>query len=121
MLDGGVIELNAQISTPGFHLISCKIGAVIGDDAVWNTIMVHHAGYEVYYWPRLSRFDRFGLYPLSEFIHHNQLIFLLVATPLRGPTMSSPQTTKGQVMGIIWRAVGGIWLWFAKSWQPTQR
>src|SRR3954466_8567381 len=47
--------------------------------------------------------------------------FFLWVPPLRGPTMSSPQTAKGQVMGIVWRAVGGIWLWFAKSWQPTHR
>src|SRR3954467_5501461 len=36
--------------------------------------------------------------------------FCLWVPPLRGPTMSSPQTAKGQVMGIVWRAVGGIWL-----------
>ena len=27
--------------------------------------------------------------------------------PLRGPTMSSPQTVNGQVMGIVLRVVGG--------------
>ncbi len=47
--------------------------------------------------------------------------FCLWVPPLRGPTMSSPQTRKGQVMGIVWRVVGGIWLWFAKSWQPVHR
>ena len=36
--------------------------------------------------------------------------FFLWLPPLRGPTISSPQTAKGQVMGIVWRAVGGIWL-----------
>ena len=30
--------------------------------------------------------------------------------PLRGPTMSSPQTANGQVMGIVLRTVGGMWL-----------
>ena len=42
MIDGGVIELNAQINTLGFHLISCEIGAFIGDDVVWNTITVYN-------------------------------------------------------------------------------
>ena len=36
--------------------------------------------------------------------------FFLWLPSLRGPTISSPQTAKGQVMGIVWRAVGGIWL-----------
>src|SRR3954464_9425858 len=47
--------------------------------------------------------------------------FFLWVPPLRGPTMLGPQTAKGHVMGIVWRVVGGIWLWFAKSWQPTHR
>ena len=34
--------------------------------------------------------------------------------------MSSPQTAKGQVIGIVCKAVGGIWLWLAKSWHLTQ-
>ena len=50
MIDGGVIEFNAQISTPGFHFIGCEVGAVISDD-VWNTITVYDAGYEFYYGP----------------------------------------------------------------------
>ena len=41
VIDGGVIELNAQIGALVFHLISCEIGAVIGDDAVWDTITVY--------------------------------------------------------------------------------
>src|SRR3954463_4798352 len=51
----------------------------------------------------------------------NNKYFFLWVPPLRGPTMSSPHTVKGQVMGIVRRALGGIWLWFAKSWQPTHR
>ena len=47
VIDGGVIELNAQINTLGFHLISCEIGAFIGDDVVWNIVTVHNTGYKV--------------------------------------------------------------------------
>ena len=90
MIDGGVIELNAQISTPGFHLIGCEIGAVIGDDVVWNTITVHHAGYEFYHWPGFGRFNWFGLYPLSEFIHHDQQILFLMASSFKGSDHIEP-------------------------------
>ena len=72
MIYRGVIELNAQISAPGFHFVGCEIGAVISDDAVRNTITVYDGGYKVYYRPELGRFNWFGLYPLSEFIHHDQ-------------------------------------------------
>ena len=75
MVYGGVIEFNTHISAPGFYLVSCEIGAVVGDDAVRNTITVHNTGYKVYHWPGFYRFNWFGLYPLSEFIHHDQQIF----------------------------------------------
>ena len=69
MIDRGVIEFNAQFSTPGFHFIGCEIGAVIGDDAVWDTLMVHDTGYKVYHQSSFGRFHWFGLYPLGEFIY----------------------------------------------------
>ena len=84
MIYRGVIELDAQIGTPGFHFVGCEIGAVISDDAVWNTITVYDAGYKVYYWPGLGRFNWFGLYPLGEFIHHDQQIFFLMASSFKG-------------------------------------
>ena len=72
MVDGCIVELNAQVSTPVFHLISCKIGAIISYDAVRDAIMVYHAGYKVDHWPCFSRFYWFGLYPFSEFIYDHQ-------------------------------------------------
>ena len=58
MVDGGVIEFNTQISTPGFYLVGCEVGVVVSDDVVWDTIMVHNIGYEVYHRAGLSRLDR---------------------------------------------------------------
>ena len=110
MIDGGVIELDAQISTSSVYFIGCEVRAVIGDDAMWDTITVYDTGYEIYLWSGYGRFNRLDLYPFSEFIHHDQHNFFLWLPPLRGPTMSSPQTAKGQVMGIVCRALGGIWL-----------
>ena len=64
--------LNAQISTPSFYLIGHKVRTVVSNDTTQDTIMVHHAGYEVYNWSGLGHFDWFGFYPLSEFVDHNQ-------------------------------------------------
>ena len=109
-IDGGVIELNAQITEPGFHLIGCEIGAVIGYDAVGNTVTVHNTRYELYNWSGFGRFNWFGLYPFSEFIHHEQQVFFLMASSFKGSNHIEPQNVKCQVMGIVWRAIGGMWL-----------
>ena len=34
VIDGGVIELNAHVAAPSFHLVGCEVGGIIGDDAV---------------------------------------------------------------------------------------
>ena len=72
MIDGGVIELDAQISALGFHFVSCEVGAVISDDVVWNSITVYDPGYEVYHWSGFGRFNWFSFYPFSELVHHDQ-------------------------------------------------
>ena len=84
VIDRGIVEPDAQISTPGFHLIGCEIGAVVGDDGVRNTITVHNTGYKVYHWPGFGHFNWFGLYPLGELIHHDQHIFFLMASSFKG-------------------------------------
>ena len=94
MIDGGIIELDAQVSTPGFHFVGCKIGAVIGGDAVWDTITVYETGYEICHWSGFGRFNWFGLYPLSEFIYHDQQIFFLMASPFKGSDHVKPADRK---------------------------
>lgn len=47
VVDGCIVDFNAQVRTPVFHVIGCEIGAIISDDAVRDTIMVYHAGYKV--------------------------------------------------------------------------
>src|SRR3954470_10150591 len=39
---------------------------------------------------------------------------------LKGPTMSSPQTANGQVIGMVLSAKAGWWLLALKHWQPLQ-
>ena len=110
MIHGGVIKLDAQISTTSFYLVGCKVRAVIGDDATWDTITVYNNGYEVYHWSTLAVLTGLASIHLVNLSTMTSRYFFLWLPPLRGPTMSSPQTAKGQVMGIVRRAVGGIWL-----------
>ena len=67
MVDGCIVELDAQISTLGFHLVGYKIRAIISDDAMRDTITVYYAGYKVDNRPSFNYFYWFGLYPFSEF------------------------------------------------------
>ena len=55
-----------------FYFVGCEVRAVVGDDAVWDTINVHDTGYEVYHRSGFGRFNGFGFYPFGEFIHHDQ-------------------------------------------------
>ena len=55
-----------------FNLVGSEVRAVISDDAVGDAIMVYNPRYEVYHRSGFSRFNRLGLYPFGEFIHHDQ-------------------------------------------------
>ena len=72
MVDGSIVELDAHFVAPRFHLIGREIRAIIGDDAVGDTVSVYDPGYEVYYWSGFGRFDWFGFYPFGELVHHDQ-------------------------------------------------
>ncbi len=108
MIDESVFELYAHVFTPEFYLIGREVRAVISDDAVGDAVTVYNPGYEIYHRSTvLTGLASIDLVNLSTMT--NKYFFLWVP-PLRGPTMSSPQTAKGHVMGIVWRAVGGMWL-----------
>ena len=102
-----VIELDAQVFAPEFYLIGRKVHAVIGDDAVWDTIMVYGTGYKVYPWSDFGRFNWFGLYPLGEFIYHDQQIFFLMASPFKGSDHVKPPDRKRPSNG--YSLEGGRW------------
>ena len=84
MIDKGIIDLNAHVATPSFHLVVFEVGAVISDDAVGDAITVYNPGYEVYHWSGFGRFNWFGLYPFGEFIYHEQQVFFLMASSFMG-------------------------------------
>ena len=67
-----IVGFSAQLNAPGFHPISCKIGDIISDDTVRDTLTVDYTRYEVYNWSGFGRFDWFGFYPLSELVDHDR-------------------------------------------------
>ena len=65
MIYGGVIELDAQVSTPNFYLIGCEVRAVVSNNVVRDTITVYDTRYKIYDRSGFSWFYWFGLYSLS--------------------------------------------------------
>ena len=75
---------------------------------MWDTITVYSARDKIYHRSGFSRFTGLASIHLVNLFTITNKYFFLWLPPLRGPTISSPQTAKGQVMGIVLKAVGGI-------------
>ena len=72
VIDRSIIELDAHVAAPKFYLVGYKVRVAVSDDVVGDAITVYDPRYEVYHWSRFSCFNRLGLYPFGEFIHHDQ-------------------------------------------------
>ena len=110
MIYGGIIALNAQISAPSFYLIGCEVRTVVSIVTMQDTITVHNTGYEIYNGPASAVLTGLASIHLVNLSTITNKYFFLWLPPLRGPTMSRPQTAKGHGMGIVHKAVGGMWL-----------
>jgi hypothetical protein len=121
VVDGGVIEPNARFGAPRLYLIGGEIIAIICNYTMRNTIMVNYTGDEFHDWRRLGCSYRPCLDPFCEFIYHDGQVFPFMRSPFKRADHVQPQTAKGQVIGMVRRAVGGMWLWLAKTWQPGHR
>ena len=103
MIDRGIIELDAHFAAPEFYLAGREVRAIISDDVVGDAV-------SVYTGPDSAVLIGLASIHLVNLSTMTSKYFFLWVPPLRGPTMSSPQTAKGHVMGIVWRAVDGMWL-----------
>ena len=78
-----------------------QIGTIVSYNAVWKTKAKYHP------FPELNRCGCVTLTnwlcfnTLCELVNRHQKVGLLILDFLKGPTISSPQTANGQVIGII--------------------
>ena len=110
VIDGSIVELDAHVFAPEFYLVDREVRAVVSDDVVGDAITVYNPRYEVYHQSGFGFLIGLASIHLVNLSTMTNKYFFLWVPPLRGPTISSPQTAKGHVMGIVWRAVGGMWL-----------
>ena len=104
-----------------------KVGAVIRDDVVWDAV----AHRDILDEPDSCRLVQLLGWPCSNFLIGRASIHLVnlstatskcVMPPravLKGPTMLSPQTAKGQAIGMVRSAEAGWQLRLLKRWHPS--
>ena len=84
-----------------FHGAFGEIGAIVSDNVVRKTKAKDPLFHELNRSGHITLIDWLCLNPLLEFINRHQEVRLFIFGPIESPTMSSPQTASGQVIGII--------------------
>ena len=74
---------------------------MVSDDTIRNAEPVDDVEEEFDCLFRADVGDGLGLYPLGELVDCYEQVSEAAGPFLRGPTMSRPQTTNGQVMGMV--------------------
>ena len=97
-----------------------KVCAVVGDDVVRYAVPSSDVGDERHGSRPVQLLDRLRFDPLGELVHGNKQVCKPPRPVLKGPTMSSPQTAKGQVRGMVLSAEAGRCCLELKTWHPLQ-
>ena len=99
VIDRGVIELNAHLAAPSFHLIGCEIGAIIGDDDVGDTIVVHNPDMKSITGPDSAVLTSLASIHLVNLSTMTNRYFFLVASSFKGSDHIEPPDHKGPSYG----------------------
>ena len=87
--------------TKFFHSTLAQISAIISYDVVGKTKVKNHLFDELNRYCRVTLTDWLCFDPLCEFVNRHQKVGLFIFGPFKSPTISSPQTVKDQVIGIM--------------------
>ena len=78
-----------------------QISTIVSYNAVWKAEAKYHLLHELNRHGCVTLTNWLYLNPLCELVNRHQEVVFLSLDLLKGPTISSPQTAKGQVIGII--------------------
>jgi hypothetical protein len=90
-----------------------ELGVVVGDDRVGYVKAIDDVGEERDRFLREDVDDGSSLDPLRELVHCYEKVGEAPGACRSGPTMSSFQTAKGHVMGIVCNSCAGRWVCLA--------
>ena len=99
-----IIELEEPL--PG------ELHAIVHDNGVQDSKVMGDVKIEQHGLLGLNRGDRSSLYSLCKLVYGDKCVYPSSAL-LTGLTRSSPQTMNGHMMGIIWSAWAGRWVYRA--------
>jgi ribulose 1,5-bisphosphate synthetase/thiazole synthase len=114
------VKADSVVMAVHFNFFLRQVSAVVGNDAMWDAESNHNV------------FENFrAVLPSSFLMGLASTHFMNLSTTTKrclnpkgaifsGPTMSSPQTAKGQVIGMVCSAVVGMWVCSEYLWQPWQ-
>ena len=112
-------QSNMLSLTKLFHSTLGQISAVISYNAVGKTKVKNHLFNELNRRCHVTLTDRLCFNPLCKFVNRHQKVGLLSLDLLKGPTIASPQTANGQVIGIILNSWADTWTHRENFWQPS--
>ena len=82
---------------------------VVRDDVVWDSISKCQSYDKTDNGASIKVLDRFSFDPFGKLAGCNEHMSEAVLPVLSGPTISSPQTAKGQMRGMVFRVYAGLW------------
>ena len=93
------------------ELLPSELRAIVHDNGVPYSKAMDDIKEEQHGLLRLDYGDRPSLYPLCKLVYGDKQVHIAPGTLLRGPTRSSPQIMNGHMIGIIWSAWAGRWVY----------
>ena len=103
MRDGRPIDSDVLFIVESNELLADELCDIVCDDGVWYSKTMDDVEEEQHSLFGFDCGDRSSFDPFRKLVYGDKWVKPPGAF-LRGPTRSSPQTTKGHVMGIIWSA-----------------
>ena len=108
MSDRSIVDSSALRSAKSSKLIGIEVRPVVRDDAVWDSISECQFSDKTNSGAGFKILDRFSFDPFGKLVDCNEHMSEALLPVLSGPTISSPQTAKGQTRGMVFRADAGL-------------
>ena len=112
MCYGGPIDAYVVFIAESKELFHGELCVVVRDNGVWDSKTMDDVNKAQHGLLRLDCEDQSSLYPLCKLVYGDKCVYPSSAL-LTGLTRSSPQTMNGHMMGIIWSAWAGRWVYRA--------
>ena len=109
----GPIDVDVVFIAESEELLPGELHAIVRDNGVWDSKTMDDVKEEQHGLLGLDRGDRSSLYPLCKLVYGDKQVRIAPGRPLERSNQIEPQTRNGHVMGIVWSAWAGRWVYRA--------